>query len=138
VSGEPIHSFSRQGPITLKSFAVPASKGLQLCLRSEDLSAHHSYQLLHLPSFLSALFKMFSIRAFSRALPKSTFRPLSSSLRTLSTATRPSFLQSTWKPARIPAYSSFSTSSYRREATSDCELCLRMLTNLLLIASPQN
>lgn len=70
--------------------------------------------------FLSTVGKMMSIRAISRAIPRSVFRSHVSALR-LSSISRPSLLQKFYKPAPVQqTYPAFSTSFTRREPAGDC------------------
>lgn len=72
--------------------------------------------------FLSAVDKMMSIRAISRAIPRSVFRSPVSALRPLSSISRPSLLRTFYKPPPQQTYPAFSTSSIRREPAGDCEM----------------
>ena len=71
--------------------------------------------------FLSTVGKMMSIRAISRAIPRSVFRSRAPALRPLSSISRPSLLQKFYKPAPVQqTYPAFSTSFTRREPAGDC------------------
>jgi hypothetical protein len=69
--------------------------------------------------------KMLSLRCVARAVPRSVFRAsASTSLRPLSTISKPSFLQSSWRPAQGRSFPAFSTSLPRREPAGECmEFC---------------
>ncbi|WEW60140.1 Mitochondrial acidic protein mam33 [Emydomyces testavorans] len=75
---------------------------------------------------------MFSLRAFSRSLPRTISRSIARPLRT--TVVKPAFLQPTWKLVPRPAYAAFSTTRARWESAGqvDVELAAKFQDELAL------